>query len=200
MRTRRIQLFLLLALLVSLLTPSQTLACACCANDGEYYRSFSKFEAFQRDLMKEIRFDSKALLFSTEAGADENGRGISDPKDEYELNGSLANNSFRLTFRDGGKSGMLTLPLPMKFDNYRVDLRDGQLGGGGGPLLYKEWRFEGVVNGTGLFKHGMVGPTKYFLVLQGRGNNCDNREDFTNWRLEISGRKARYAFYGKLVN
>jgi hypothetical protein len=37
------------------------------------------------------------------------------------------------------------------------------------------------------------------LVLQGRGNGCDNAGDFGNWRLQVSGEKADYAFYGKLA-
>jgi hypothetical protein len=190
---------LVASLLLSLMIPGNVLACACCSNEGEYYRGVSKIEDFQRDLMKSLRFDSKAFLFSTDAGEEEYGRGITDPKNEYALSGSLTNNSFRLSFRDGTKSGMLTVPLPLRIEDYRVDLRDGKTSGGGGPLLYKEWRFEGVINGSGIFKPGMFGPTKYFLVLQGRGNNCDNAEDFTDWRLEVRGKKARYAFYGKLV-
>lgn len=66
-------------------------------------------------------------------------------------------------------------------------------------MLYKEWRFQGAVKGDGVFNHGLMAPAKYFLVFQGRGNNCDNAEDFTHWRLEITGRKARYAFYGALA-
>ncbi|PWT83255.1 MAG: hypothetical protein C5B44_00905, partial [Acidobacteria bacterium] len=77
-------------------------------------------------------------------------------------------------------------------------IHDGKVNGGGGPLLYKEWRFEGLVNGTGFFQPGIIAPTKYFLVLQGRGNGCDNAEDFTHWRLEITGKKAGYALYGEL--
>ncbi|MFL6337332.1 MAG: hypothetical protein ACJ754_28870 [Pyrinomonadaceae bacterium] len=71
---------------------------------------------------------------------------------------------------------------------------------GGGPLLYKEWRFEGQVSGTGLFKAGTAGPTKYLLVLQGRGNGCQNAEDFKYWRLQINGRRAAYSFYGELAD
>src|SRR6185295_12865698 len=192
----KLKQLVLLGLLLTLLTPARALACACCSNEGEYYKGSSKLEQFQRDIMSDMRFDIKAFLYSTEADLEEGGRGISDPKEEYELIGSLVKNSFRLSFRDGAKSGLLTLPLPLKMENYRVDLRDGQTSEGGGPRLYKEWRFEGLVSGTGLFKTGMVGPTKYFLVLQGRGNGCDNAEDFYNWRLEVSGKRARYAFYG----
>jgi hypothetical protein len=65
-------------------------------------------------------------------------------------------------------------------------------------VLYKEWRFEGEVNGTGFFKAGITARTKYFLVLQGRGNSCDAAEDFTHWQLKITGKKADYAFYGEL--
>jgi hypothetical protein len=61
----------------------------------------------------------------------------------------------------------------------------------------EEWRLEGEVKGSGIFRSGL--PAKYMLVFQGRGNACDNPEDFRNWRLEVRGEKARYAFYGKLV-
>jgi hypothetical protein len=83
--------------------------------------------------------------------------------------------------------------------HYAADTRDGRKSDGGGPLLYKEWRSEGQVSGTGIFKASLVGPSKYFLVLQGRGNGCDDAADFTHWRLSISGPKARYAFYGEMA-
>ena len=65
----------------------------------------------------------------------------------YSLNGSLVGNAWRLEFRDGDKSGTLSLPLAPKVLTYMADIRDGQTSGGGGPLLYKEWRFEGQVRG-----------------------------------------------------
>jgi hypothetical protein len=198
MRAERIS-SLVLAAIISLLTPLQALACACCSDEGEYYRSIGRIQDYELDLIRQMRFGSKAFLLSTEAGPEEDGRGLSNPKVDYALNGSMTKNSFRLTFRDGSQSGVLTLPIPINMENYKVDIHDGQQSGGGGPLVYKEWRLEGLVNGTGIFKPGLVGPTKYFLVLQGRGNNCDNAEDFTDWRVEIKGKKARYAFFGKLA-
>jgi len=185
--------------ILSLLTPLQAWACACCSDEGQYLRTVARIQDYELDLIKQMRFGSKAALLSTEAGPEEDGRGLSDPKVDYALTGSMTKNSFRLAFRDGSKSGVLTLPLPINMENYKVDIHDGQQSGGGGPLLYKEWRLEGLVNGTGFFKVGLVGPTKYFLVLQGRGNSCDNAEDFTDWRVEIKGKKARYAFFGKLA-
>ena len=82
---------------------------------------------------------------------------------------------------------------------YKVDIHDDKTSAGGGPLLYKEWRFKGnVQTGKGFFQTGIVKPTTYFLVMQGRGNGCDNAEDFTHWRLEINGKKANYKLNGKL--
>ena len=69
-----------------------------------------------------------------------------------------------------------------------------------GPILYKEWRCAGVAKGDGIFEKGFTAPARYTLIFQGRGNRCDNGEDFTHWRLEISGAKASYAFFGKLLN
>jgi hypothetical protein len=98
----------------------------------------------------------------------------------------------------GGKTGTLTLPIPTQMVSFKVDIHDGEPNTE--TSLYKEFRYKGTVSsGTSLFKAGIVRPTTYFLVFQGRGNNCDNASDFTHWRLEITGPKASYAFYGKMV-
>ena len=41
----------------------------------------------------------------------------------------------------------------------------------------------------GFFKAGIDENTEFSLILQGRGNVCNNAEDFTHWRLEVSGAK-----------
>ncbi len=80
---------------------------------------------------------------------------------------------------------------------FKVDIHDSD-DGGLGVSLYKELRFKGnVLSGGGFLRASIVRPTTYFLVLQGRGNGCDNAEDFTHWHLEINGKKARYEFNGK---
>jgi hypothetical protein len=148
--------------------------------------------------MKRMHLGTTAYLFLTEA--EESGKGLAHPAENYSLSGSLVGNVWKLTFRNGDESGTLDLPLPAKMFRYAADIHDGQTIGGDSrkPLLYKEWRFEGEVNGTGFFKGGIVARTKYFLVLQGRGNSCDAAEDFTHWRLKIIGKNADYAFYGEL--
>lgn len=193
------RLFLFLVAVLTMSIPVRALACACCSHEGEYYRGVGKIENFQLELMKEMRFDSEAQLFVTEADMEDIAKGITAPKETYSLTGALVRNAWKLTFRDGTRSGVLSLPLPFRMETLKADIRDGQTSPGGGPLLYKEWRFDGRVNGTGFFRNGIVGTTRYTLLLQGRGNGCDNSEDFKTWRLQVEGKNASFAFYGKLA-
>ena len=182
-----------------LLSPSATFACACCSSPGHYFSGSVDLDDYPLSELKRLRFARTATLFATEAGIEEDAVGIDQPKPSYVLQGAFIGNVWRLTFRSGANTGILELPLPSKMWNHSADIHDGKLSPGGGPLLYKEWRLEGEIKGSGFFKTGMTAPAKYVLVLQGRGNGCDNAEDFGNWRLQVSGEKADYAFYGKLA-
>jgi hypothetical protein len=157
-----------------------------------------------------MKFDAAAALYMTEAGFDgmkglesiekdyESESWVASPE-EFSLANSFAAKTWKFTFKTPtGKSGILTLPMPAQMLSFKVDIHDGS-DQGLGPLLYKEWRFKGnVTSGTGFFKSSIIRPTTYFLVLQGRGRGCDDVQDFAYWRLEISGKKADYAFFGKL--
>ena len=200
MRGRRRALFSLGVLAVLLLLPARAWACACCSNEGDYYVSTARPSDYEMSLMQQIRFGQTANLYLTAGEMEESAKGVAHVAEKYALGGSLIGGAWKLTFREGNKTGTLSLPLPLKMTSYTADIHDGQTSAGGGPLLYKEWRFEGQVNGTGFFRAGIVGPTKYLLVLQGRGNGCQNAEDFKHWRLKVSGRKAEYAFYGELAD
>jgi hypothetical protein len=92
---------------------------------------------------------------------------------------------------------VITLRVPPKLTIFAADIHDGQTSGGGGPLLYKEWRFEGTASATGFFAKA---PARYTLILQGRGNRCDGSADFTHWRLAIEGKQADFAFFGELAS
>ena len=182
-----------------LLLPSRVWACACCAHPGEYQSDFVKPDEFKLSVMKRIRFGTKAELWTGEADPEVAAKGLAHPADSYSLTVSLVGNVWKLTFRNGDESGTLDLPLPAKMLRFAADIHDGRTKPGyPEPVLYKEWRFEGEVNGTGVFKAGITAQTKYVLVLQGRGNSCDGAEDFTHWQLKITGKKADYAFYGEL--
>jgi hypothetical protein len=195
----RLKRSLAAAIAALLLSPLTALACACCSNTGHYFSGIVDLDEHPRSELQRIRFARTAFLYATEAGIEEDSLGIDQPKQSYSLAGSFIDNLLRLTFRSGANTGTLELPLPNKMWNHSADIHDGKLSPGGGPLLYKEWRLEGDVKGTGFFKTGMAAPAKYVLVLQGRGNGCDSAEDFGNWRLQVHGDKADYAFYGKLA-
>lgn len=182
-----------------LLSPITTLACACCSNNGDYFSGAVDLEDYRLSELKRMRFARTASLIVSEAGLEEDARGMDEPQLRYQLYGAFIGNTWRLVFRSGVYNGILELPLPGQMWSHAADIHDGKLGAGGGPLLYKEWRLEGEVKGNGFFKNGTSEPAKYTLVLQGRGNGCDNAEDFGNWRLQVNGEKARYAFYGKLA-
>lgn len=208
------KLFLFIALWsISALFPADAFACACCAEPGHYSIRTSKPETFELGILKEMKFDRTAELFLTEADFAII-KGLDVIKEEMSATGWTAEpgaigfssvfttaKTWKLNFKTPkGKTGTLTLPIPAEMLSYKVDIHDGKtIGGGGGPLLYKEWRFKGdVQSGTGFLQAGIVKPTTYFLVFQGRGNACDEVTNFTNWHLEINGKKAKYEFFGKL--
>ena len=187
-------------------------ACACCAEPGTYDIWTGKPSNYQIELLKEIEFDRKALLYMTEAGFDSI-KGLSTIEKEFEDSSWVASpggldlvNTFTgrmwtFTIKSPrGRTGMLKLPMPAQMLVFKVDIHDGETSGGGGPLLYKELRFKGTVSsGTGFLAGSIARPTSYLLVFQGRGNGCDNAGDFKDWNLEITGKKARYQFYGELA-
>ena len=200
MKVRTRHLFSAAMWVTLLLLPSRVWACACCAHPGEYQINFVKPDAYKLSVMERMRLGTTAYLFTGEAEPDDAAKGLAHPADTYSLSGSLVGNVWKLTFRNGDESGTLNLALPAKMLRFAADIHDGRTKQPGypEPVLYKEWRFEGEVNGTGVFKAGITARTKYVLVFQGRGNSCDGAEDFTHWQLKITGKKADYSFYGEL--
>lgn len=204
-------LFVMLFAVVCLLAfANNTLACACCAEEGTYSIWTTKPTESTIGILDSMKFDQKARLFMTEAGFDSI-KGLSEVEKEDEIAGGawdgnfdlvneFTNKTWKFTIKTpGGKSGVLTLPMPTQMVQFSVDTHDSE-DRGLGPILYKEYRFKGSVqNGTGIFSSSFIKPTTYFLVFQGRGNNCDDVSDFTHWHLEINGKKADYEFNGKLL-
>ncbi len=186
----------LFSVVVVLAASTVSFACACCADKGQYWVSTSTPEAYTLGLLKDMRMDTGVELFMT-AGEEET-KGIGDLGwEDLSLVDAYTNNTWKITIKSAaGKTGTLNLPRPAKMTTKKIDIRDKD---DGDPLVYKEFVFEGTVStGSGVFKSGIVRPTKYTLIFQGRGNNCDNAEDFTHWRLQVTGTKADYAFFGKM--
>jgi hypothetical protein len=178
MRLKRSLAAAMAALLLSLLT---ALACACCSNTGHYFSGAVDLDEHPLSELKRIRFARTAFLFATEAGIEEDSLGIEQPKQSYSVQGSFIGNVWRLTFRSGANTGTLELPLPGKMWNHSADIHDGKLSAGGGPLLYKEWRLEGDIKGSGFFRTGTSAPAKYVLVLQGPRQRLRQRRRL--WQL-----------------
>jgi len=199
--------FCLLAVLFLLAaTSSSAFACACCVDPGYYEISTSKPDDYTLSQLEDIKFDSATNLYMSEAGWD-GLRGLDDLVKDEEANKSIdmniveafLNKTWKLTIKTAsGREGTLVLPMPVSMVKFKVDMHDNEPGTETG--LYKEFRFKGRVgSSTGFLKRGIVRPTTYFLVFQGRGNGCDSSADFTHWRLELDGPKAEYAFYGKVL-
>ena len=186
----------LISAVVILAASTVSFACACCADRGTYWVATSAPDAYTLGLLKDMHMDTGVELYMTEG--EDVIKGIGDlGYEDLSLVDAFTNNTWKITIRSGnGKSGTLTLPRPVKMTSKKIDLHDKEEGD---PVLYKEYAFSGIVGtGSGVFKSGIVRPTKYTLVFQGRGNWCDNVEDFTHWRLEVTGTKAEYAFFGKM--
>lgn len=182
-------------------------ACACCAEPGTRVLYSAKTDTFVRDLVKEFKFAQKADLFTTEAGfeiikglapiqkEDEAAPGIL----EFTSAGVLSGKSWQITLKSPkALAATYSFAEPLKYSEFKVDIHD-RTEMPLGPWLYKELRFEGLLtSASGFAKAGAVRGTKYSLVFQGRGNGCNEVEDFTHWRMDIDGPKAGYAFFGRL--
>lgn len=197
-------LFLLaVCAVVSLFFPVASVAgnfCACCAERGHYSIRTRKPDQYIFDELKKIKFNAARLY--TDAGYPETIKGINPLGDSFTANGSLSGSLWKFIFKDEkAKSGELDLVKPISMTEFMVDqnpLADETTE----PVnLYTEWRFKyAVKNANGIFRAGMSPKTEYFLVLQGNGNRCTSAENFRSWRLEISGAKADYAFFGKIMD
>lgn len=198
-------------LVLTAFLPTQAFACACCAEPGTYSIWTGKPSEYVLSVINDIEFDNRADIFMTEAGF-EMVRGLDPIRKEYEsdewtalskfdLVSTFTNKIWRLNFKTPkGLPGSLALPMPTQMLTFKADIHDEE-DRPNGPLLYKEFRFKGTFTAaTGFTRGGVVRGTTYFLVFQGRGNGCDNASDFRHWRLEISGPKADYAFFGKLAS
>lgn len=173
-----------------------TFACACCADRGQYWVYTNSPDAYTLGLLRDMRMESGVELFLTDSEDDTKGIGKLGWED-LSLVDAFANNTWTITIKSAtGKSGTLILPRPARMTIKKIDIHDKDEGD---PVVYIEFVFYGIVrSGGGEFRNGIVRPTTYTLIFQGRGNNCDNAEDFTHWRLQVAGAKAAYAFYGKM--
>jgi hypothetical protein len=175
------------------LTADKPLACACCAEEGEWYERSERITSAQLYQLQRVRFSQTANTYQSPADDDE-------LSTIYALTQTRSGRHWDLRFRDeGGKTGTLSFTLPATATLYGADMQDSPPGGLG-PALYKEWRLTGTARVTGVLKKGLAGPARFRLILQGRGNNCGEAEDYKKWILQVSGARRSYSFYGSLNN
>jgi hypothetical protein len=212
-------IFSTLILSMSFLT-SQIFACACCAEPGTYHNWQGKIDDYNLELLSEMKFANQSDLYMTEAGW-EMVKGLDPIVKNYPFESwataplffnsthsfmQLKDQNFSISYwklnfitKHKKLSGSMILPVPGKMSQFKVDIHDKKDGGAGSPLLYKEWRFSGKVkSATGFFMEGIDESTEYQLIFQGRGNGCDNADDFTHWLLIVKGDKAEYQYSGKM--
>ncbi|MDT4898001.1 MAG: hypothetical protein QOH25_3078 [Acidobacteriota bacterium] len=157
-------------------------------------------QSYEIEELRRVEFGKTASTYLDAAGF-EALKGLSLEYDSFDLSTVLSPRlSLTLSFKgERGERGSLVLSLPKVATSFGADLHDAPEGSAG-PILYKEWHFKGVASGSGFFKRGIAPGTKFSLILQGRGNACLSSADFKNWRLDITGLRASYAFYGDLKN
>lgn len=197
---------MLCLLAVVIAANTNALACACCVNPGYYEIPTIKPTSVDFALFEEFRFEPPANIYLSEAGFDQV-MGLDELRRDAEAQRPIdleaeqhfQKKGWRLKLRSAsGREGSLNLPIPATILKFKVDLHDNAPNTE--TSLYKELRFQGIAaSGTGMFRKDITKGTKFFLVLQGRGNGCDSSSDFSHWRLELNGPKARYAFFGTLA-
>lgn len=209
---KKTPLILILLPLLVLSLFQQAFACACCAEKGTYFSSTGAIDEYEREILSKMKYAPESSLYLDAAGFEavkglEGFRRLSESSenwsefDEINLRASVGSNFWTMTFSLKDAAGALMLPFPAEREYYAADIHDGKDSSGGGPLLYKELRFRGKVgSASNMFSKGFKGGADYFLVFQGRGNGCNNVEDFTHWRLSVNGPNARYVFFGKLTS
>lgn len=189
------RLVLVFALLSAIL-PVRALACACCAERGDYFEHESAFSDYEVNETARLRLGSSILR--TDDGYPESIRGIESLSENYTINGILKGEVWSLELTgDNSKKAVLNLWRPSHVVSFGVD--QNPLDESNSVILYRELRFKNrVMSATGFLENGIDSETTFSLILQGRGNGCMNASDFSTYILQIKGNKADYSFFGKL--
>ncbi|MGE3245484.1 MAG: hypothetical protein AB7F96_07150 [Beijerinckiaceae bacterium] len=187
----------LLSILAGILPPGQAQACACCSEEGQRFTGIARFSQTGLPVLQELRFDPAASLYQG-AGFPESVKGVhAPPAKPYALKTALAAGALELSLsRPESPGGHVRFILPETFMRLEVDPRVfGGRSPGGGPVLYKEWRFDGTVALTGAFAAARK-SAKGELVLHGSGNSCTDYASFSHWTLSVRGEGVDFTLVG----
>jgi hypothetical protein len=174
------------------------LACACCTDPGYRNVRVVPLAGSKRAELEQVRFANSAQLFVS-AGGLEAVEGINTPSERYALKAEWKEDRVVFDLRDAqGRSGTLSLAIPLKLSVFEVDPRD-EPDQGTGPFLYKEWKLTGKAAGSGVFSAASGPGHLLTLIVQGSGNACTSADDFAHWTLVMQGPKANYHLFGDLL-
>lgn len=182
----RLVLFLLIA-------PSAALACACCSDQGSRKVGSARLDDEKLRVLERLSFHPKVSLYNPSGG---NPKGIASVEDPFTLQVSKKGKTWTFDLQDQkGAKGKLHLTLPANIDVFEVDPRDVDVSE---PPLYKEWRITSTFKGDGFFQ-GATEPTRLTLILHGKGNYCDNADDFHHWTIVGLGRNTSFSLLGGIT-
>jgi len=173
--------------------------CACCPEHGMWEQQPRKLGEFESEGLAKLKFDQKVYLYLTAASPDDiKGVELSGTDEEgVTVRFSPSPRNWALDFKGKkGETGKLILTLPTSATFFHADVRNDPKSWAAPDSVYKEVRFEGLVQGTGIFAKGLTAHTKYRLVLQGQGGTCFDASQFYRWNLRVSGANAEYTLYG----
>lgn len=196
----RVPVLVVAAVLALAAAAPQAEACACCTDTGQRYVGVERFDARLREEIGRLRFLAEAELYTGQAEPSDI-KGIANPSQKYEVHVAQEERRWVFAFRDGkGRSGTLTLAMPDTVSVFSVDPRNDEREGGTGPALYKEWKVTSPAAGGGIFAPGLGKGQRLTLVLHAHGNSCTSADMASHWTLMLSGPKARYHLFGKMVH
>jgi len=177
-----------LAILLSLCAET-VLACACCADRADRLSEQMERQAYDDGEFARLRSIGPAWVHTTACGFD-CVKGLEVGRHTYDLN---------LTIREGvlyleNAIGVISLPLTGEFDHFAVDT--DPFADGVDARLYREFRFAGEIEGSGMFSQ--TDGAKARLVLVGEGNSCWSAGDLRHWSLDLTGEKVDFRLFGQL--
>ena len=204
MRWNTIAAGILAASVAMVVTPVSALACACCADPGMRFETFSKFggPGFESEAIQQLTPTGKATLFRSAADWEEVVRGLNNPDKSEAYRVSLKRTPQTWTFEfadDKGNTGSIVMRLPREFELFGTDMRPGETQTIDRVTLYKELRITGTMTGAGMFALKGKGTRRATVIFQGQGSGCTFAADFHHWRLIATGPGVRYSFFGPLA-
>ncbi|HXF40677.1 MAG TPA: hypothetical protein VN687_13250 [Blastocatellia bacterium] len=186
-RVMKYSAIMVFAISMLVIWPSRAYTCACCANGGEWEERKGAMNMWEVDVLNGLRLNGIAAK-----------AGIEEP-DELRITLLRTQNRWTISVRNTkGAKGALVFRLGKSMTRFIADLPEGIIiNSHMGGSLYKEWRFEGSVWGSGILSTGNAPGTRFRLILQGRGNLCPSAEDFKAWILQVSRRDVLYTITGR---